>query len=119
MASSPHGSPSYNAIADNIRIDVEVTNKASGNVVDTCFDTENYANSFNVVSATLGTSEGSCSPAGTDTYLIANNKANFFCEFERSSDSSYASQLSFELEYLYNQETKQKIVVKDVTQGLE
>lgn len=105
-----------NALGSTIRIDFEVSNSGKGNVVNSCFSSQEYASSYQV-KATLGTANGNCMPAGTNEFLIAGNKGSFYCEFQRTSDSSYASQLSVELDYIYQQTLKKQISVRDLNQG--
>lgn len=106
-----------NAIGDNIRIDFQVRNSGSGNVVNTCFSADEYTAQYSAA-ATLGTTNGNCNPSGTNEFLIAGETAAFYCEFERTSDSSYSSQLNVELEYGYEQSHREQILVRDLNQGL-
>lgn len=107
-----------NAISDKIRIDFEMTNTGSGKVVDECFEREGFASSFDGVVAKLGVEEGDCYPVGTENYLFTNGKANFYCEFSRTGDDSYPSQVYVSASSLYEQETSLSITVRDPSYGI-
>ncbi len=107
-----------NSFENNIRIDFSISNSGGGDVVNECFDIQDYANSYEINSVTLGTSTGNCQTV-SETFEVIGDKANFYCEFPRgTNEDSYASQVVVDLEYLYQQETKKSIVVKDLTKGL-
>jgi len=94
-----------------IRIDFTVTNKANGKVVNECFKDDDYANSFEL-EAKLGDSSGQCTAVSGQQ--IVNGKANFYCEFTRSMEDSYASQIVVGLDYKYQQSAEKKIQVVDL-----
>lgn len=106
-----------NALGSTIRVDFDVTNSGKGDVIGAGDTKVEYTAPYQV-QATLGTARGTCTPSGTNEFLIAGNKGSFNCEFQRTSDSSYASQLSVELDYQYIQELKLPIRVRDLNQGL-
>ena len=104
-----------NAIGDMIRIDFEMTNIGNGRLVDECFEPEGFSTDFSDVKARLGTEEVSCSPTGTENFIFTNGKANFFCEFGRTSDDSYPSQLYVSAKSKYEQEISLSIDVFDLS----
>ncbi|MCH8519442.1 MAG: hypothetical protein LAT82_01675 [Nanoarchaeota archaeon] len=107
-----------NSIGGTIRIDFEVTNRLGGRVVDECFGREGFASEYSGVVARLGTVEGNCRATGTNDYLFANGRANFFCEFSRTGDDSYPAQLYVEAQSLYEQEKRLNIMVRDPSYGV-
>ena len=107
-----------NAIGGVVRIDFEVTNRLGGRVVDECFGREGFASEYSGVVARLGTVEGNCRASGTNDFLFANGRANFFCEFARTGDDSYPAQLYVEAESLYEQEKRLNIIVRDPSYGV-
>lgn len=107
-----------NAISGKIRIDFEMTNAISGKIVDECFEREGFASSFDGVVAKLGVEDGECFPIGTENFLFTNGKANFYCEFARTGDDSYPSQVYVSASSLYEQETSLSITVRDPAYGV-
>ena len=107
-----------NAISGKIRIDFEMTNRGSGRVVDECFESEGFASDFGAVIARLGTQEGDCKPAGTEKYIFTNGKANMYCEFDRTGDDSYPSQVYISAGSLYEQEKSLSITALDPAFGV-
>lgn len=107
-----------NAISDKVRVDVLMTNRLDGRVVDQCFDREGFSSEYNGVTARLGTVDGTCQPTGTDSYLFTNGRANFYCEFSRTGEDSYPSQLYLEASSLYEQETRKNVIVLDPAYGI-
>lgn len=107
-----------NAINDKIRIDFSLNNRLNGRVVDECFGREGFASEFSGIRASLGVEEGTCSPTGTDRFLFANGRANFYCEFSRTGDDSYPAQLFVEASSLYEQENNLNIIVRDPSSGV-
>lgn len=99
-------------IENEIRLDFTITNSGNGDVVNECFDTEDYSNEYKNLDVRLGSAQGSCTAVSGQK--IIGNKASFYCTFSRSSDESYSSQVVVEFEYLYQQTTQKKIVVKDL-----
>lgn len=97
-----------------VRVFFTVNNKGTGKVVNTCFK-EDYSNKF-TVSAKLGTQVGDCHSVSGE-YNIIQNKASFYCDFARSSEDSYASQITVDLSYKYEQSVKKQILVKDLNKG--
>ena len=77
---------------------------------------DDYATKYNIVKASLGTKEGDCQPQGSDEFLLGDQKGNFYCEFDRSQEDSYQTQLVVELENLYEQSTSLSIEVVDPSQ---
>lgn len=102
------------AVGSDIRIDFILNNKGKGKVVNECFKTDDYSNSYNLA-VTLGATAGSCEAVSGQT--IINGKSNFYCTFPRQGDESYASQVVVELDSLYQQEAKLSITVEDLNQG--
>lgn len=105
---------------DKIGIEFEVSNSGKGVVVNECFqdaNKNNFGNKFELKEAKLGSASGTCKPTSSDSYMINNNQAKFFCEFQRTGDDSYASQINVALEYKYQQEEKKDIVVRDPLVG--
>ena len=70
----------YNAFENEIRIDFSVTNSANGNVVNECFNTQDYSNSYELNSVKLGTQLGNCETQSEDYDIIEN--MDFFSDFE-------------------------------------
>lgn len=107
-----------NNLEDSVRLDFTITNSGSGKVVNECFNTDNYANEYSLGSVKLGGNEGNCE--AVSGFQIANNKASFYCTFPRTSgDESYASQISVEFSYKYQQSLKKSIPVRDLTQNIK
>jgi hypothetical protein len=104
------------SVDGKVRIDFTINNVGNGQVVNTCFNTEEYTNKYSL-KATLGSASGNCK--AVSGYNIINGKSNFYCEFSRSGDESYASQVTIELDYKYQQSTQKKILVKDLNSGYE
>ena len=96
---------------DKVRVDFVLNDKGNGDVVNECFKTDDYANKYDL-KVTLGSQTGSCEAVSGEN--IVNGKGNFYCEFSRSGDDSYASQIVVELDYKYQQSESKKIVVKDL-----
>ena len=107
-----------NAISDKIRVDFEMTNEGNGRLVDECFEREGFASEFGSIEARLGTEVGECYPTGTEEFIFTNSKANFYCEFGRTGDDSYPSQLFIQAGSLYEQETGLSITVYDPSYGI-
>ncbi len=101
-----------NSIENNIRIDFSIYNSGNGKVVNECFKTDDYSNDYKLNSVKLGTTEGACT--AISDYKLNNGKSNFYCEFTRTSNEEYASQLSVKIGYKYNQEVQKQIVVEDL-----
>lgn len=97
-----------------VRVFFTIQNKGNGKVVNTCFK-EDYSNQFSVT-AKLGTQVGDCQSV-SGAYNIIQNKASFYCDFTRSSEESYASQITVDLSYKYEQSVKKEILVKDLSKG--
>lgn len=106
-----------NTVGDNVLIRFSVENKGPGVVVNECFNTQDYATSYDV-SAKLGTAQGDCFPSGSEEFLLTGGESgNFQCEFPRSSEQgSYSTQLVVELGHLYQQSLKEQIEVVDLNQ---
>jgi hypothetical protein len=104
------------AVEAGIRIDFVINNKGKGKVVNECFKTEDYANAYGL-KVTLGTAQGTCEAISGQN--IINGKSNFYCNFPRTSDESYASQVVVELDYNYQQEARKSIRVEDLNQGYD
>jgi len=104
-----------NSLANDVRVDFTVNNKGSGKIVNTCFNTKEYANAYTLSSVKLGSATGNCE--AISGYQILNGQSKFYCTFQRTSEDSYASQLVVVLDYKYEQEMQKKIVVRDLTQG--
>jgi hypothetical protein len=105
-----------NSISDNVQISFTLENKGQGETRTQCFNDQDYTSPYVLNSVKLGTLDGSCTPQGTDDYLLGDGKGSFFCEFSRSQDGSYPTQLTLELEYLYEQEIQRSYTVIDPTQ---
>lgn len=107
------------SIDNNIRIDFTAQNSGSGKVVneENKFKTDDYAVNYNLEEVKLGSQVGNCKHIGVDNYQFMNGKSSFYCEFNRASDDSYASQISVKLKYTYNQEIGKNIIIKDLNAG--
>lgn len=105
-----------NAIGSDIRLDFEVTNSGRGNLIGPEDTRVEFIAPYSV-SASLGTSVGNCVPSGNNEFVVADGRGAFTCTFPRTSDSSYSSQLSLDVEYEYFQVEKLNILVRDLTQG--
>lgn len=103
-----------NALSDEIRVDFSLTTSGNGQVVNNCFETEDYANDYTINSVKLGSVEGSCTPAGTDDFLLGGGAGNFYCTFPRAGDSSYSSQVLVDIEYKFQQEQQLLLDVRDL-----
>lgn len=104
-----------NSLSNEIRVDFTISNSGSGQVVNNCFNTDDYANSYSLTSVKLGSANGNCE--AISGYQILNGQSKFYCTFPRNSEESYASQLVVELDYKYQQSTQKNIVVRDLNQG--
>ncbi len=100
---------------DKIRLDFKIQNSNSGQVVNQCFKTDDYANKYSKPIVKLGSTTGSCEAVSGEE--IVNGKSSFYCEFSRTGEDSYASQVTVEFNYLYQQSLKKEIVVKDLNNG--
>ncbi len=89
--------------------DITVKNSGNGQVVNSCFKTDDYAVNYNNVIVKLGSTIGDCK--ASSGYQMLGGESKFYCEFKRTSDESYTSQLTVEFDYLYQNEFKQNIVV--------
>ncbi|MFW5705046.1 MAG: hypothetical protein ACOCXG_04360 [Nanoarchaeota archaeon] len=103
-----------NSVEDRVRLEFTVINQGDGQVVNEFFNTENYAPKYSLDFVKLGTISGECSPVGSENYQIIGGKAQFYCDFKRSGDDSYASQVTAELSYKYQQSVQKKIKVKSL-----
>jgi len=101
-----------NSIGDEVNIQFSLSNSGSGKVVNTCFKTDDYSNDYKA-EVKLGTATGKCT--ANSGYKLNNGVSNFYCTFPRSSDSAYASQITVNLDYKYDQEIQKQIVVEDLT----
>lgn len=94
------------------------TKRLQGNIVNECFQSENlnqFGNEFKLNSVMLGSSSGDCNPTSSNKYEINDGQAKFTCKFNRGSNTdAYSSQVSVELEYLYQQQHDQDITVRDL-----
>ncbi len=99
-----------------VRVDLTINNNGKGQVVNECFNVEDYANKYKY-KVSLGSQTGNCE--AVSDFTIINGKSNFYCEFNSDSDSEYSSQVVVELDYNYQQSTEKKIVVKDLNYGYE
>ena len=101
---------------NKIRIDFKILNSINGDVVNECFDNDDYINAYSKPVVKLGSTTGSCQAVSGEN--IVNGKSNFYCEFSRSGgEDSYASQVVVQFNYLYQQSIKKNIVVKDLNNG--
>ena len=107
---------SINSIGENVLIRFSVSNNGPGEVVNECFNTQDYATSYSV-DATLGTQDGQCSPTGSEEFLLSGgDSGNFQCEFPRTSDDSYSTQLVVELGHKYQQSLTKQVEAVDPNQ---
>jgi len=108
-----------NSFEDSIRIDFSVSNSGSGKVVspEDPFNTKGYANPYKLIGVKLGSSDGDCHHVGVEDYQLIKDRSNFYCTFSRNSDVSYSSQIIVNLEYMYHNELKKKITIKDLNAG--
>lgn len=102
-----------NSIDNIIRVDFKVGNKGSGNVVNECFEGDNYATQYTIDEVRLGSASGSCEPIGTNEFQLVNGEGSFKCEFQRGSEDSYSSQITAKISYSYEDSTKKNIVVEN------
>lgn len=103
------------SLENKIRIDFVITNTGSGKVVNECFKTDDYANAYTLSEVKLGSQIVSCNTISGEK--IISDKSNFYCEFPRNGESSYASQVSVKLDYKYQNTVKKNIKVIDLNQG--
>lgn len=103
------------SLEDKIRIDFVITSSGSGKVVNECFKLDDYSNAYSLGDVKLGSEVGQCDTVSGEN--IIGGKSNFYCEFSRSGDSSYASQVSVDLSYRYQDTYKKSIKVIDLNQG--
>lgn len=105
-----------NSYQDKIRVGFAVSDslyrKGTSQVVNDCFKTDDYSNSYELTEIKLGTDIGDCT--AISGYSVQNGRANFYCDFQRSGGGSYLSQITIELEYKYQQSTSKKIIVRDL-----
>ncbi len=105
---------SINSIENKVRIHFSIKNGGSGEVVNECFNTDDYADKYEL-KVSLGSQTGDCVAVSGQT--IIGGESNFYCEFSRNSDDAYSSQAIVELDYMYQQSTQKKILVNDLNQG--
>lgn len=106
---------SINSLENSVLIRFNVENRGPGRVVNECFNTQDYATSYDV-EARLGTQQGSCNPAGAEEFLLNNGETGSFqCEFSRTSDESYSTQLVVDLGHLYQQSLRKEISVVNLS----
>ncbi len=103
-----------NNVGNKVRIDFVLSNTGGGRVVNECFNIDDYAIDFSNLRVSLGTVQGSCDSASG--FKIIGNRANFYCEFDRQGSDSYASQVTVEFDYKYQQTTQRKILVRDLNE---
>lgn len=106
---------SINHLDNTVRIDFKLSDSGNGQVVNECFNVRNYASEYFINSVRLGTSEGNCQPSGSPEFLLGDSRGSFYCEFDRTSDESYGSQVRVDLEYKYQQSVRRSILVEDMT----
>lgn len=102
-----------------IGIEVTVKDNGGGNIVSECFqdpNRNNYGNPFRIREALIGSNNGNCKPISSDEYVINEKSAKFLCEFDRSSEESYASQITISLDYKYQQSVRKNILIRDMSQ---
>ena len=107
-----------NSVSGKVRIDFEMTNSLNGRIVESCFEEAGFASPYDEVISTLGVEDGECNPTGAENFLFTNGKANFYCEFDRTSDESYLSQVFVSAGSLYEQETSLSITARDISYGI-
>lgn len=103
------------SLADNLRIDFVISNSGNGKIVNECFKTDDYANAYTLGEVKLGSELGQCETISGSS--IISGKSNFYCEFSRNGDGSYASQVSVKLDYKYQNTVKKTIKVIDLNQN--
>lgn len=110
------GISSINSLENSILVRFDVENSGPGQVVNECFNTDDYGISYSV-EAELGAQAGECSPQGADEFLLNDGESGSFqCEFSRTSDSSYSTQLSLDIDHTYQQSTQKQIDVINLNQ---
>ena len=108
-----------NSLNGKIRIDFKLSNSGSGYVVnpENKFKTDEYATKYNLDSVKLGSIEGDChSLDGSNKFQLMKQSGTFYCEFDRNSDESYATQLTVNLDYLYNNKVSKRILIENTNQ---
>mgnify|MGYP006273014131 FL=1 len=101
---------------DSMVIPIEFSNSGSGEVVNECFNTDDFNRNYELVNVMLGSQEGNCRTTSSDSYTLINGASTIFCEFSRAdnNDEAYVSQLSLEIEYMYQDTTELDIEVRDL-----
>jgi len=105
------------AAGDKIRVEFTASNNGGGNIVNECFNTEDFSNKFNNLDVTLGTKTGVCKHKGQEEFVISGGKSQFYCEFDRDQDTAFTSNVVVKFDYLYQQTEKLSIKVEDLNYG--
>ncbi len=105
---------------NEIRIDFIATNSGNGVLVNSNdkFNRDSYAVDYSLDYVKLGSSNGNCKSLGVENFQFMNEVGNFYCIFPRSSEDSYASQISLEMSYSYNQEVSKNILVENLNANI-
>lgn len=100
-----------NSLDNSVRVEMRITNQGDGQVVNECFETDDFSINYDI-EANLGSESGDCSPVGTDDFVLSGGeRGTVQCEFSRTSDDSYSSQISVDLDYRYQQEERKNLRV--------
>ena len=97
-----------------IIVPIKIKDEGNGQVVNTCFNTEEYERNYKLESVKLGSEVGSCTPYSSEKFSLIQGESTIYCTFSRSQDEAYLSQLSVELSYAYQQAMYLEIEVEDL-----
>lgn len=109
---------SMQVVGNEILLPITLSNKGDGEVINECFNTEDYARNYKLVSVRLGSQEGDCEPSSSEDYAFLSGESIIYCRFDKDQEESYSSQVSIELSYTYQQGTSKTVRVVDPVAGI-
>jgi len=106
---------------DKIGTIIDISNTNNGNVVNDCFQDKRkmgFGNKIDDPVVKLGTEIGDCiSTSASNGFVINDNSQTMKCEFPRTQDGVYPTQIVIEYGYKYQQESSTEITIKDLATG--
>lgn len=103
-------------VGDDVVIPLFIENKGNGEVVNECFNTEDFLRDYDFVEAKLGSDTGNCAVTSSEDFSLINKESTVVCRFPRSQDEEYSSQVTVQLGYTYQQSASLNLDVKDLDQ---
>lgn len=102
-------------VGNDILVRIELSNAGSGEIVNECFKTEDFERKYDSFVVKLGSTVGNCVSSSERNTFIS-GKSSQVCRFARTQEDAYSSQISVEFNYLYQQNAKTSVKVKDLSQ---